>query len=221
MTEPSELAGGRVLRADALRNMEKIREAALEVFRKEGLTAPLEEIARRAEVRPGTIYHRFGSREGLIDDVVPQLAAEQLGLAIEMGLAAPDPWDGFVQYLEQIGEVLAQDAIICDAVTRRFADTKYLAHACDVARSREQEILDRAQSSGQLRTDFTLEDLQLVLWSIASVAKATEEAAPETWRRMLGIVLDGLRADASHKLPVDSLSPDQVQTIKLELGARA
>ncbi|WP_332879900.1 helix-turn-helix domain-containing protein, partial [Kineosporia rhizophila] len=49
-------------RADARRNVEGIRRAALDVFRSGGLTIPLEEVAKAAGVSKGTIYHRFGSR---------------------------------------------------------------------------------------------------------------------------------------------------------------
>ncbi|WP_068399971.1 TetR/AcrR family transcriptional regulator [Kribbia dieselivorans] len=219
MSEPSGQVGERVLRADARRNMEKIRAAAVEVFREQGLGAPLEEIARRAGVRPGTIYHRFGSREGLIDDVVPELAAEQLGLATQDALACPDPWEGFTQYLSRIGELIARDATMCDAVTRRYADTEYLAHACDVARAQEQEIIDRAVLSGSLRTDFTLEDMQLIFWSVAAVARAAAEVAPQAWRRNLALTLQGLRTDDASPLGAAALTPDEVQRIKLRLGA--
>ncbi|MGV2984243.1 helix-turn-helix domain-containing protein [Microbacterium sp. AGC85] len=52
-----------------------MRAAAMELFRANGLETPLERIAERAGVTKGTIYHRFGSRQGLIDDVIDQLAS--------------------------------------------------------------------------------------------------------------------------------------------------
>ncbi|MGA4506733.1 TetR/AcrR family transcriptional regulator [Propionibacteriaceae bacterium G1746] len=220
MTEQAQQVGTRTLRADAQRNMEKIRVAALEVFREQGLAAPLEEIARRAGVRPGTVYHRFGSREGLIDDVVPQLAAENLGRATDDALACENPWDGFVLYLTRICELQADSGAMCDAVTRRYADTEHLATACDVARTREQQVIDRAVRSGDLRADFTLEDLQGVFWSTAAIVAAAGEVAPNAWRRHLALIVDGLRSGAAHPLPVESLTPDEVLRIKLDLGAR-
>lgn len=41
-------------------------------------TIPLEEVAKAAGVSKGTIYHRFGSRRGLIDAVVDELVAERM-----------------------------------------------------------------------------------------------------------------------------------------------
>ena len=66
------------LRADAQRNVEGIRLAALDVFRVHGLNSPLDEVARAAGVSKGTIYHRFGGRQGLIDAVVEDLVAERI-----------------------------------------------------------------------------------------------------------------------------------------------
>jgi AcrR family transcriptional regulator len=45
--------------------MEKVMEAAAEAFARDGLDVPLEDIARSVGVRAGTIYNRFGGREGL------------------------------------------------------------------------------------------------------------------------------------------------------------
>ncbi|AUA16977.1 Bacterial regulatory protein, tetR family [Streptomyces malaysiensis subsp. malaysiensis] len=59
------------LRADARRNLEKLRAAALDVFQERGLGAPLDEVARRADVSIGTLYNRFSSRRELTDSVLP------------------------------------------------------------------------------------------------------------------------------------------------------
>ena len=74
MSSGEGLAGERPLRADARRNVEKVMEAAAEAFARDGLDVPLEDIARSAGVRAGTIYNRFGGREGLLDAVVADVA---------------------------------------------------------------------------------------------------------------------------------------------------
>jgi len=62
------------LRRDAQDSVARLRAAALEIFRTNGLDASLYEIARAAGVSIGTLYHRFGTREGLIDAVIPEIA---------------------------------------------------------------------------------------------------------------------------------------------------
>src|SRR6202167_2658482 len=71
-------------RADAVRNRERVLEAAKSVFSAGGADASLEAVARRAGVGIGTLYRHFPTRETLFEAVyrreVEQLAdlAEQL-----------------------------------------------------------------------------------------------------------------------------------------------
>ena len=77
-------AGGRPatrLRADARRNEEQVLQAAREKFVERGIDCPLEEIARRAGVGIGTLYRRFGDRDGLVKAVLVD--------ALELSLRRP------------------------------------------------------------------------------------------------------------------------------------
>src|SRR6267142_6309801 len=71
-------------RADAIRNRERVLEAAKAVFSAGGPEASLEAVARRAGVGIGTLYRHFPTREALFEAVyrreVEHLAdlAEQL-----------------------------------------------------------------------------------------------------------------------------------------------
>src|SRR6202171_2928754 len=71
-------------RADAVRNRERVLEAAKAVFTAGGSEASLEAVARAAGVGIGTLYRHFPTREALFEAVyrreVQQLAdlAEQL-----------------------------------------------------------------------------------------------------------------------------------------------
>jgi AcrR family transcriptional regulator len=58
------------LRADARRNRARVLEAAQEAFTAEGLSVPLDEIARRAGVGAGTVYRHFPTKEALFEAVV-------------------------------------------------------------------------------------------------------------------------------------------------------
>src|SRR6266545_4775094 len=92
------------LRGDARRNLEKLKAAAIEVFRERGLGAPLEAIAARAGVSVGTLYNRFGDRQALIDAVIPALAAAQLRRVVERASAGASPWERFATFVETICE---------------------------------------------------------------------------------------------------------------------
>src|ERR1700751_5179217 len=84
-------------RADAVRNRERVLEAAKAVFSAGGSEASLEAVAKRAGVGIGTLYRHFPTREDLYEAVyrreVEQLAelAEQLKTAADPAEALP-PW---------------------------------------------------------------------------------------------------------------------------------
>jgi AcrR family transcriptional regulator len=63
---PLPMAGPRRERADAARNRERLLQAARELFDERGVEhVTMEDVARRAGVAKGTVFHRFGDRSGL------------------------------------------------------------------------------------------------------------------------------------------------------------
>lgn len=58
-------AGQRRERKDARRNLERVLQAAHELFAERGAEVTMEEVARRAGVGVGTVYRRFPSKEHL------------------------------------------------------------------------------------------------------------------------------------------------------------
>jgi hypothetical protein len=72
------------------------------------------------------------------------------------------------------------------------------------------QLIERAQRAGRLRGDLTVDDLAFVTWANTRVLQAVRAAgAPDAWRRHLGFLLDGFRADRAHPLPAPPLSPRQ------------
>jgi AcrR family transcriptional regulator len=211
----------RPLRRDAQRNRDAIVAAAREVYCDHGLEAPLEEIARRAGVGIGTLYRHFPSRVELLDAVLADTVQAHVDAA-EQALAADDPWDGFVSYLEATCRLQAANRGLNDAMGMRFPR----ATAVEAAKSRLFElvaqVVDRAQQSGQLRADLTLEDLAFLTWANTRIMQAARAAgAPDAWRRHLGLLLDGFRAERAHPLPEPPLSPRQVHRAMVILGRRS
>jgi len=219
--ERSSLPGppAKGLRRDAQRNRDAIVAAAREVFSEQGLEAPLEEIARRAGVGIGTLYRRFPTRVDLIDAVLAGRLRAHVDAA-EQALRIGDPGDGFAFYLERTCQLEASDRGVGDVMSMRFPR----ATAVETAKARlfelVRELVRRAQASGQLRADLTLEDLAFLNWSNAKIVEATGAVAPDAWRRHLAFLLDAFRADRAHELPEPSLTPRQVYRAMLSLGVR-
>ncbi|WP_230007638.1 TetR/AcrR family transcriptional regulator, partial [Microbacterium sp. Bi128] len=151
------------MRADALRNIERIRTAAAAAFAEHGLDAPLDDIARRAGVSAGTIYHRFGSREGLIDAVVADIAAEKLAGAIT-AIVGDTPWQRFASYVMALGEAQATDPTFNEVMARRIADAPALSAVNGRAVARGASLMRAAQADGTLREDAEPSDLDRLIW---------------------------------------------------------
>ena len=68
-----------------------------------------------------------------------------------------------------------------------------------------------AHAAGQLRPDIAGSDLPLIQIMLGAIVDFTREVEGETWRRMLALVIDGLRAREPHtELRAPALGPDEV-----------
>jgi AcrR family transcriptional regulator len=200
----------RPLRQDAARNRERLVTAAREAFRRKGLDAPLEEIARDAGVAIGTLYNRFPTRGELVDAALSPLAERAVEIA-EEAAAASDPWESFASFLAGTCELIADDRGYADINRCRLAGTPLIDAALRRAGALKAAIVARAKGAGALRDDVQPADLVLLIWSVAATADATRDAAPDAWRRHLALLLDGLRPGAAHPLPVPPLTIDQLR----------
>ncbi len=214
-TQPDVTSENRPLRADAERNRERILAAARDVFAERGLDAPFEAIAQRAGVGQATLYRRFPRREDLIVACfAPKLA--EYAAAVEEALAAPDAWTGFCAFFEHVCAMQAADQGVQDVLTTTFPTDHAVEEQRPRAFARFGELVRRAQAEGMLRADFVPEDFVLLLMANAGVVRAMRhaapdawrrfvglmrDAAPDAWRRFVGLMLDALRADRAHLLP--------------------
>src|ERR1700758_4231348 len=71
-------------RADAIRNRERVLEAAKAVFSQGGPEASLEAVAKRAGVGIGTLYRHFPTREALYEAVYRREVQQLVELAEQL-----------------------------------------------------------------------------------------------------------------------------------------
>jgi len=200
----------RPLRQDAARNRERLVTAARGVFRRKGADASLEEIAREAGVAIGTLYNRFPSRGELVDAALGPVAERAVELA-ERAARADDPWDGFASFMEHECELLASERGYLDVHRSRLPGTPVIDAAQRRLAALKGAIVSRAKAAGVLRADVEPADLVLLIWGVAATANATRAVAPDAWRRHLALLLDGLRPEAAHPLPVPPLTFAQLR----------
>ena len=200
------------MRIDAVRNAEKLRVAAADLFQERGLQVPLKDIARRAGLSHGTLYNLFGTREALIDEVMTDHAARHLQEIAQQAWSREDAWEGFAQYVEAICELQVAEPAIADVVSGRYPDATRLMAVCARTMEDAQRILARAREAGALRPDFTNADLVFAFAANAVLARATVEQAPDAWRRQIVFFLDGLKtAAASQTLSAQQPTEEDVR----------
>jgi AcrR family transcriptional regulator len=181
--------GPRRLRVDAERNRVALLDAAREVFAEQGLEAPLEEIALRAGVGIATLYRRFPTRGQLVAAALVDKVA-QYAEAAEQALAIGDPWAGFASFVERICELQADDRGLSDLLSMTLPTDDRIEQLRKVANQRVARLVVRAKATGQLRQEFVVEDLLVLLIANASVVHVTGQDAPDAWRRFVGLMLD-------------------------------
>jgi len=192
--------GPRPLRADAERNRAAIVTAAREVFARQGLTAPLEEIAAQAGVGIATLYRRFPTRERLVGAALADKVCEYAGAA-EAALACDDPRAGFTGFVRAICELQSGDRGLADLLSMGLpADEEVEALRAQAGRA-VAALIDRAKAAGVLRADFVAQDLLLLQIANAGVVHVTGLDAPLAWRRFTALALDAFLAAGAPPLP--------------------
>jgi AcrR family transcriptional regulator len=189
----------RALRADARRNRESVITAARQLFADQGLDAQMPDIARAANVGVGTVYRHFPTK----DHLIAALAAdrfERLGAKAREVLDTPDPWEGLAEFVRFAARIQAEDRGLCEVMGSRpelsdaAARHTELPDLCD-------RLVKRAQRSGQLRRDLEWQDIPMIACGLGSVTLAPPPPSVGRWPRLVEIILDGLRAPGSAKLP--------------------
>jgi AcrR family transcriptional regulator len=207
-TNPEE----RPLRRDAERNRRRILTAAADAFAEGGLAVTMDEVARRAGVGVGTVYRRFPDKELLIEALFDARIDELVALA-EAARDDPDPSAGLVRFFEAFLAVQAADRGLKDVVLGTARGAGRAARARDRIGPIVDELLARALDAGDVRRDVTASDLALIQFMLGAVIDFTHDVAPETWRRVLAIVLDGLapRREGPSPLPAPALDDAQLE----------
>ena len=191
--------GARVLRADARRNRDAVMAAAKRLFADQGLDAQMPDIARAAKVGVGTVYRHFPTT----DDLIAGLAAERFERLAERAREAlehEDPWESLCEFIRFAAQIQADDRGLCEVMGSRPEVMDASARAVGLDELCER-LVKRAQSSGELRKDVSWQDVPMIACGLGSVTQAEIGPAAGRWPRLLEIILDGLRAPGSAKLP--------------------
>src|SRR5712664_736479 len=178
-------------RADAIRNRERVLEAAKAVFSAGGPEASLEAVARRAGVGIGTLYRHFPTREALVEAVYRR-EVQQLSELAEQLKSEADPVDALRRWLRSNVEFVATKKGMSAALALAAqANSELMAFSYDRLTKAVGALLDRAVEAGEIRSDVGPEDLLRALIGMCYLHDQPGWQASVV--RLLDVFVDGLR----------------------------
>lgn len=199
---PASTETGPRLRADAVRNRERILTAAREAIVAQGRTdVPLDEIARTAGVGNATLYRHFPDRETLLLHVVLHLHEQVIARFQRACEEESDPFDAL------------RRAVLASAEERTGALFSVLGNSVDMddprleagrerMRTVVQRLTDRAHACGRLREDIGSGDLVVAMGQLTRPLPGKSCTTDGRFsRRLLQVFLDGLHTPARSALP--------------------
>jgi AcrR family transcriptional regulator len=181
-------------RADAVRNRERVLEAAKVVFSAGGPDASLEAVARRAGVGIGTLYRHFPTRESLFEAVYRR-EVQQLGELAEQLKGEAAPVEALRRWLRSNVEFVATKKGMSAALALAVQGSSELsAYSFDRLTKAVGALLDRAVAAGEIRSDISAED---VLRTLVGMCYMHDQPGWQTSvLRMVDVFVDGLRVQS-------------------------
>jgi len=212
--ETPSAAIARKPRADAIRNRERVLEAAKAVFSAGGPDASLEAVARRAGVGIGTLYRHFPTREALFEAVYRR-EVQQLSELAEALKSEPDPVDALRRWLRSNVEFVATKKGMSAALALAVQSSSELtAFSFDRLTKAVGALLDRAVAAGEIRSDISPEDILRALVGMCYLHD--QPGWQKSVVRLLDVFVDGLRlrTDAGGKATRVSPRNKATETVK-------
>jgi AcrR family transcriptional regulator len=177
-------------RADAVRNRERVLEAAKAVFSAGGPDASLEAVARRAGVGIGTLYRHFPTREALFEAVYRR-EVEQLGELAEQLKGEAAPVDALRRWLRSNVEFVATKKGMSAALAlAAHGSSELYAYSFDRLTKAVGALLDRAVAAEEIRSDISPEDLLRAL--VGMCYMRDQPGWQATVMRLVDVFVDGL-----------------------------
>jgi AcrR family transcriptional regulator len=178
-------------RSDALRNRERLLDAAKAVFSAGGAEASLEAVARRADVGIGTLYRHFPTREALYEAVYRH-EVEQLGELAERLNGEASPVEALRQWLHSsVAFVATKKGMMAALAIVYNTDSELTAYSSARLTASIGALLSRAVEAGEIRADVNADDLLRALIGVCMLHD--QPGWQQSALRLLDVLVDGLR----------------------------
>lgn len=159
----------RIKRADALRNIEAIVEAATRLLAVKP-DASINDIAKAAEVGRVTLYGHFDSRAALVREVAARAIAQTDSALAQLDLDG-DPRDALGRLLEATWHLTHRFGAVVVAASQALPPEQ-MRRAHDEPAARVRGLLERGRSAGEFRSDVPIDWQISVIQAILHGASA-------------------------------------------------
>ena len=188
--EQSAVATERPLRADAVRNRERLLEAAAASFSSAGSDVPLEDIARRADVGIGTLYRHFPTRDALVEAVYRH-EVDVLVAAVDDLLATLPPEEALAEWMQLfVRHVATKRGMLAVLKPMMKANEELSSATRGRAVEAASRLLAAGVAAGTVRDD--IEGVDLVR-AVGGICMSTDQEQEESSQRLVSLLFDGLR----------------------------
>lgn len=177
---------GRHLRADALRNRERLLEAAGAVFGERGLDVGVGEIAQRAGVGRGTLFRNFPCKQDLIAAIVVERMRDAARAGRE--LLASGEGDAVFEFIADIAGRQHVERALFEAVADTFLANPEIREAHAEVIVVLDALLDAAKRDGYVRPEVGALDVLMMLKGACAASSAFGATKPDILERHLDLV---------------------------------
>jgi AcrR family transcriptional regulator len=181
------------LRSDARRNKILVLATAQKVFAEQGLSAPMDEIARQAGVGVGTLYRHFPTKEALFEAIV-LLRMEEMAEEAKSLSSSADPGKAFFDYFSRMIRDAQGKKDFVDALSSLGIDLKSKSTNTtgDLWKAIEQ-LLVNAQNCGAVRGDIGIQEIRSLLTGLVRSFDFHAPGENDVIENLILVVSDGLR----------------------------
>jgi AcrR family transcriptional regulator len=171
----------------------RILEVAKDAFARSGAGVSLDEVAKQAGIGPGTLYRHFPTRDALLTEVY-RSEVERLAAAEKQLSATLSPVEALRAWMLLFVDYIEAKQIIAPALNSMVGGPADLFNATgELIIGAINRLVERAVTSGDVRSDIDPLDLLRALVGVSNVASAPNWA--QSAKRLVGILILGLRPE--------------------------
>lgn len=185
------------MRKDALRNRQRLMDAADAMFRAHGIDVSITEIAAAAGIGRGTLFRNFATKDALIAAIVTQRIEEAIHAGRDLLASDADDAELVFAFVSEVVKRQQENRALLQAITDDI-----LCVAPELQRVHNEfldvfaEMLERGKRAGSVRPEATPADLMMLMKGLCMEPPTEGPLKPETVVRHLDLLRAALTTPA-------------------------